>query len=227
MSSIIKYCYEQVIVIQIEDDVYYLDTTDGFPKVYDGDLKLMVISDYDSWLLSKTENKIDLTVLGLMVQAFNDGRSIGFDYDDLIYIMDRTTQLVVNSIFRTDLVKQYCESYWVEVLNDNEYGKLKQIIKANFEQMRNKYGQEKLYNICCRIWQYCNLSKPDESTVFEKILKKNMDQRPKLPEYPNTDELDGLVVELVEGMLFGEQPHVKNVSPQVVANAEYVFTRRL
>jgi len=54
-----------------------------------------------------------------------------------------------------------------------------------------------------------------------------MDQRPKLPEYPNTDELDGLVVKLVEGMLFGEQPHVKNVSPQVVANAEYVFTRRL
>lgn len=227
MTSIIKYCHDDIVVIYIDDSVFYLDTVDGFPKIYDENKKLMVITDYDSWLLNRTDNLIDLKTLKLMADSFKAGMSINFDHEDLLYIMDKTTELVVNSIFKTDLVNQYCSQYWVEVLSEAEYKKLKEIVKINFSQLENKYGKEKLYNICCRIWQYCNLHKPDESAVFEKILFKNLEQRPKLPIYPNTEELDALVAKLVEGMLFGEQLHVKNVSPHVIANAKYVLSRRL
>jgi len=227
MTSLIKYYYEDIIAIQVEDKSFYIDTSGGYPKVYDDSLNKMIISDYDSWLLNLTDNQVDLRVLKLMAQSFKDGMSINHDYDDLLFIMDKTAQLVISCVFRTDLAKQFCEFYWVEVLNDQEYNKLKAIIKSNFESMAGKYGNDKLYNICCRIWQYCNLNLPDESVVFEKIINKNLNKKPKLPEYPNTESLDQLVIRLVEGMLFGDQQLVKNVSPRIVANTKNVYTRRV
>tara|TARA_R110000751_G_scaffold72476_5_gene146989 strand:- start:1240 stop:1923 length:684 start_codon:yes stop_codon:yes gene_type:complete len=227
MASLIKYCSDSIIVVEVKEQVFYLDTINGFPKVYDGGLGLLKISCFDTWFLNMTENQVDYKILKLMAESFVGGQLTQFDQQDLVYIMGKTVELTVSSIFKTDLGNQYCNKFWVEVLSDDEYNKLKRIIKSKLEQLGDKYGDEELYNICCRIWQYCNLNRPDESPVFEKIIDKNMGQKPKLPKYPATNDLDKEVSQLVEGMLLGEQPPVKNVSLEVIKNVQYVQTRRL
>lgn len=221
--SIIKYATDECVVLNINEGLYYLKCC-SIPRVYDNELNIIDIRSVNYWLESNTGHSYKQILL--LADAFKDGLDKAYCLRDIKLLSEVMIKAAEEAIFKTDLIHEYASIYWIELMDINKIGKFISLLRNNFDDMLKKYGKESLYNMLCRLWQFCNICYPDEMHVFESMIKNKLMMTPKLPSYPDTTELNVTMREMIFGIVFGgEYGEYKNVSNEIVKNAEKIVNK--
>lgn len=222
MSLIIEYAYKKVVVFRIDVDLFYLKRGPNTPQIYDVDLRLMVVPNIDSWLQSKTHQRYSYRGVCDMADAFKAGLNHSYTHSDLEYICKVSSKYTIDIIFKTYIISEFSSAYWVELMNPIKIYKFIDILRTDFDKFRLKYGDDELYNILCRLWQFSNLHSLSETAVFESLIRK-IGRIPQSPKYPDTSLIDSEVEKLVTEMVVNRNAtEFKNISDELVTNAKLV-----
>jgi hypothetical protein len=184
------------------------------PKICDLDLKIVETKNIDYWLKSKTDFSYEQ--IALMADAYNDGLNNSYSLSDIKLISSAMIKATKDAIFKTDLVDEFASSYWIELMDANKLNKFIDMLRIGFDDLLHKHGEDELYNILCRLWQFSNVCHYEKMYVFESMIKNRMNRIPKLPAYPNTDDAEKVIQEMVFGILFDRYNEHRNVPDSLV-----------
>jgi len=212
MSFTIKYVYHETIAFTIGSDIFYLRQGPGIPLMFDNNLKQMVVPNIDAWFQSKTQQRYSY-------------RGVQHSYTSSD--MERVCRMIVRStkdvIFKTDITRDFSTAYWVELMDPGKLQKFVDVIRQNFERFKEKYDDDGLYNILCRLWQFSNFHAPSEAPIFESLIRSKLGRLPQLPHYPKTDEADDIVKKLVIDLIIGRSlTEFKDISNELVKNVRII-----
>jgi hypothetical protein len=228
MSLTIKYVYHDTIAFAIGADVFYLKQGPGIPQIFDERLSPMVVPNIDAWFQSKTQQRYSYRGMSDMAAAFASGLRHTYTNNDLEHLCKLVVRTTKDAIFKTDVCYEFATAYWVELMDPGKLTKFVGILRRDFDRFKAKYGEEELYNILCRLWQFSNLHAPSESAVFDSLIHSKMLRVPQLPKYPNTQEADAEVERLVTGIILGGVvSEYKGISDELVLNVRKIQTRGL
>lgn len=218
--SIIKYSNDNVIVIDISEGIYLIKLSD-IPKIYNIELNIVEYKNINYWLKKRTNFTYEQILM--MADAYRDGINNGYSLKDIKLISRMMISATRDAIFKTDFVIELSSIYWIELMDIDKLNKFIQTVRNNWDRLLEKYGEDELYNVMCRLWQFCNTCYPDKAHVFESIIRNRLRKIPKLPEYPNCDEIDYEIETIVFGIVFDNRyGEFKNVDNKIWQIAEKV-----
>lgn len=168
----IIYVSGETIAFTINGELYYLKTGPDLPRLYTGDLRRLHMPNMDHWLQAQTQQRYSYRGLKDMAAAFADGLSHSYARSDMPTLCRRIYDITRDTIFKTAFVRDYAKTYWIELLDPKQIPKLIVEIKNNFDEMRAKWGDDRLYAYLCRLWQFCSYFATNETVVFERFLER-------------------------------------------------------
>jgi len=226
MSLTIKYVYKETIAFIIGSDLFYLRLGPGLPQMFDGNIKLMVVPNIDTWLQLKTQQRNSYRGLCDMAASFSFGLQHAYTGKDMEHICKLVVRSTRDSIFKTNIAREFSAAYWVELMDPGKILKFLNILRNNFNRFKAKYSDDELYNILCRLWQFSNLYAKSEAPVFETLIRTKMLRSPCLPRYPDTTEVDQEVEKLVIRMVIEKGlTKFKGISDELVANVMTIHNK--
>jgi len=219
--SLIKYANDKCVVLQLDGEIYFLNLLKT-PRVYNKDLILIEVRNVNYWLETKTGYSFDQ--IKMMANSFVDGIRCSYSLSDVKLISSIMIKATEDAIFKTDFVKDYSSVYWVELMDLDHLNRFIMLLRNNFAYLKNKYGEEQLYNILCRFWQFCSTNYPDKMHVFESIIKNKLDKTPILPKYPDTSEIGESIRKMVFGIVFNDNYNEhKHVSDDLLDSTQKII----
>lgn len=228
MSLTIKYVYKEAVAFTIGAGLFYLRQGPGIPQMFDRNIKPMIVPNIDAWLQSKTQQRYSYRGLCDMATSFAGGLRHIYTTEDMEHICKLVVRSTRDAIFKTDMARDFSTAYWIELMDPGKIQKFIDILRNDFEKFQSKYTDNELYNILCRLWQFCNLHAPSETAVFEALMRSKMSRTPRLPRYPNTVEADREVEKLVIGVVIGKTlTEFKGISDELINNVRTIQTRGL
>lgn len=226
MALTIKYVYCDTIAFTIGVDLFYLRTAPNIPQIFDQNEKPQIIPNLDSWILAKTQQRYSYQSLLDMAAAFAAGLSHSYTATDLDGLCRKVVQLSKSAIFHTEYATDFSRAYWIELLDPGKLQKFVESLRSQFQQLREEHNDNELYNILCRLWQFCNFHAPSESAVFEAMIQR-MGRKPQPPTFSAIDS-DRAIEELVlYDILKTELSEFKNISNELVDNVKRIQSRGL
>ena len=224
MSLTINYVYKDVIAFSIDVGLFYLQRGPNITRMFDENIKLMVVPNIDSWLQAKTQQRYSYRGLCDMAAAFTDGLQHSYTSVDIERICKMVIRSTRDAIFKTDLASDFSAAYWVELMDHAKLQNFLKILRSNFEKFKSIYNDDELYNILCRLWQFSNLHMPSEAAVFETLIRLKMQRSPRLPHYPVTSEADLVIERLVIGIIFNKTlTEFKGISNELINNVKKIY----
>lgn len=215
----IMYVYKDVIAFSIDRELFYIQRSPNCLKVYDHSIGQLQIPNVDMWLQLKTQQRYSYRSLCDMADSFADGLSHSYTDNDLRSVCKQSARATRDAIFKTDIVSEFASAYWIELLSDDKLQKIIYILRNNFNKFKSSYTDDELYNILCRLWQYCNLHAPSESAVFESIIRSKLSLPTRLPHYPDTSQADAEIDKLVLSVIVGKSvTKYKGIPTDIVNN---------
>jgi len=201
MSNLmIKYASKDVVCFSVDDQVYYLKFGPNVPQLFDEHLVLMIIPNIDTWIQSKTQQRHSYQSLYDMSLCFYNGIQTSYNIANIDQICNLVIKLTIDEILKNGWIYEYSLIYWIEVLGPDTIEECLKKISLNFEIIRDKIGDHKLYNNLCRISKTCRVRQPHNSDICDKLIERlNMGSSD--PVYPNTDSLDNKVSAGVKELL--------------------------
>lgn len=202
MVLTIKYARDKVVAFCIGAELYYLDHV-GTPKLYNSSLDKMIVPNIDNWMQSKTKQRYSYRGLLDMADSFSSALNHNYTSDDLRDICDVIVEQTRDTIFKTELARYYASAYWIELTEPSKIQKLIDLFRDRFDDLLKKYGDDKMYDLICRLWQFCNLHMPSEAAIFDSLARR-LGHQPRSPKYPDTSDVDIEIKRLVSSAVIGQ-----------------------
>lgn len=214
---IIRYVSGDIIVFEIKQQIFYFLDSPNLPELYDNNLKKLIVPNLDNWLQTMTQQRYSLRGLRDMSVAFTHGLRCGISENQAKQILENTIIETKRRLLCSPLSTDYAQNFYIELLDPSKVEtKYLPSIKENFGKLLRKYGEDKLYNILCRFWQFCNYHLPNTASVFENLIHR-LGKEPITPAYPDTNELDvALIKEVQQSVL--RSLSLYNVPDNIVRN---------
>jgi hypothetical protein len=223
----IKYVSGETIAFQLGVDLWYLCMGPGIPCLYDDKLRKQVVPNIDNWLQAKTGHRYSYRTICDMAAAFATGLKCSYSAEDVVRVSAQVCRATVHHIFQTEIVEDYRRLYWIELLDPAKLPQQAHAIRDDFKRLKEKLGDEVLYNHLCRLWRVCTLQNPSEAAVFEKLIER-MGRKVSDPKYPTTDEVDQLLCQRVVGtLLHRDIPQYQGVDEDVMRRVDDLQAGRL
>lgn len=189
----VKYATKDVVGFVVNNELFYLKFGPNIPQLFDESLSPLIVPNLDSWVQSKTQQRYSYQSLHDMAMAFSAGISVAYNIDDVRAICDLSIMSAIAAITKDGAIYEYSLVYWIEVLGSDKMELYINKIRNNFEQIRDKLGDDILYNELCRMLKACKRYQPHNAEVCEKLIKR-LGRDPGDPNYPSTDEVDQQVL---------------------------------
>lgn len=214
---IIKYVSGEVIVFEINNQLYYFHDSPNLPQLYDQQLHKLIVPNLDNWLQHMTGQRYSLRGLRDMSTAFISGLQCGISDQQARQLIFNTITTTKNQIFQSALAIEYARAYFIELMDPVkiETTHLPMITK-NFNQLLKKCGTTRLFNYLCRFWQLCNQHLPSTAVVFENLIRR-LNKSPATPQYPITTELDNDLMDKVRQIVL-KKLSLYNVNDEIINN---------
>lgn len=197
----IIWAFDRIIYFKIDSEFYYLYDQSGIWHILDADYKQLNIPNIDNWIESKTHKRYSLRTLQDMGKAFYSGVKTAYDIDEIRALCQKVSLYTIRKIMRSDFVYRYSLQYWIETLEQEDVEKYLKLLRDNFEAIKSKVGELKLYNELCRIFKICQIRQLYGSDICLALINK-LGKMVADPKYPNTDTMDKDIIEEVVGLVF-------------------------
>lgn len=194
MSTLqIKYATKDVVGFVVNNELFYLKFGPNIPQLFDESLSPLIVPNFDSWIQSKTQQRYSYQSLHDMAIAFYAGLSAAYNTDDLYGVCDLSAMAAIAEITKDGAIYEYSLVYWIETLGSDKMELYIKRVRDNFDKIRHKIGDNKLYNELCRMFKTCKRHQPHNAEVCENLIKR-LGRIPMNPTYPNTDDTDQQVL---------------------------------
>ena len=223
----IIYVKSDVMAVLFGQTLYYLDCTEWLPRVFDSDLKQLVISNIDSWIQAKTAQKYSLATLREMGNAFADGMRASYTKTEVLSIVEYASRCVTSEILRRGAIYDYSLLYWIEVQGTEVLEKYLKTISEKLNTIVERLGVERIVNELKRIQRVCLLRQSSAKYMCDKLLER-LGANSVEPQYPSTREIDMKVLSHVrnEVLKYLRQEH-KAVDASIVEVVDGIQARGL
>jgi len=222
MSSLnIKYASGFTAAFTINSQLYYIKTGPDFPKLYDENLKKLIIPNMDSWLQANTRQRFSYQTLTDMIKAFSDGLEHNYTKDDIVRICNHVFDLSRDYIFKTEYAKDYASIFKIELMDSRQIKKLIRQIKENFQKFCDKYGKEKFHLFLCRLWKFCNLNDLNSSIIVEGFITR-LGKVVQDPIYPTVNNEADIKQKIVNNIVGSGHAKFKGINDVIINNVRFV-----
>lgn len=212
----IIYATGSVIVLRIGDGpLWYIKTYANYPELYNDKLERQHC-DVDIWIAGETRGPYSYNSILELAAAFRSGVESAYTRQDLESLVKLICVSTIALIFRKGYSSKYASQYWVELATPKDFAAFVTKVREEFDMLRTRLGDDKLYNYLCRLHQTSIIVSPSETATFEKMIAR-LDRAPGVPVYPNTDQLDNAVADEVLSYV-GTFKDVKGVDQQILSN---------
>ena len=208
---VIQYVENNVIAFRINNKLWYLSVSHGYPTIYDDNLNKQIIPNIGSWFQAQTGHKHSYDSVCDMAAAFVCGMKCQYSHKDVIDFCRIFTKLAISYTFKTNRASEYCKSFWIEILDLKKIRTYASKLRDNFEDLRKKHGDEQLYNYLCRLRKISS----SDSHAFDRLISR-LGKVPQDPVYPDTSDLDEDLADYIINHY--EFQYCKNISDDVVNN---------
>lgn len=221
MSVKIKYVLGETIAFTINTDLYYLKTGPDYPQLFNSDLVLQIVPNIDVWLQANTQQRYSFRSICDMAEAFRCGLETAYTKQDMRIYAEMAIQAARDLLFQSERVSDYARLFWIEVMDPTRLeGSYARVLRENFDKIRTKLGDDRLYNHLCRMWRLCNFRRPSEAAVFERLIRR-LGKLPQESRYPVTAELDGALKHDALLKIWGRRlPQYKTVSDAIIEKVQ-------
>lgn len=213
-----------LVAFNIDLDLYFIKL-EPVPKIYDENLKPQLIPNFDSWFQAKTHQRYSFRQFCDMIAAFQTGLEKSYSLGDLKEIVVESMKATKFALF--EHMGEYGKRFWVEILDPNnlESGVIVKI-RDNFDKLRQSMGDDKFYNLLCRLRKLAETNRPGLAVVFERLIRR-MGKEPNNPKYPNSDDLDVEIAKTVLRVVLDKnKPMHKGISPHIQERLDVMNGRR-
>jgi hypothetical protein len=216
MTSKIVYAKNGVMAIMLDTALYFMDLREGLPRIYDSAANPMIISNIDSWIQARTNQKHSLSSFREMCYAFEAGMNYSYTKNELMAIIDYCCKSTIKEIVRRGMIYDYSLTYWIEVLGSEKIEKYLRTITDKYDDIMARVGKEKMINELRRILKVCTLRQSSARFVCERLLER-LGSDPSEPVYPSSENVDARVTHNIrnEVLKYLKREH-KNVDASIV-----------
>lgn len=212
----IVYATDSVIVLRVEDGpLWYIKTYANYPELYNDKLERQHC-DIDVWVGGQTRGPYTYNSIIELADAFRSGLNVAYTKHDIESLVRSICISTISLIFRQGYSAKYASQYWVELATPKDFLSFVTKVREEFDVLRARLGDDKLYNYLCRLHQASVTASPSETAIFEKMIAR-LDRAPGTPTYPNTDQLDNAIADEVSTYV-GTFKDVKGVDPAILDN---------
>ncbi len=181
----IKFVSGKTAAFTINNEMYYIQTGPDLPKLYNNQMRKLIVPNIDSWLQAQTQQRYSFRGLRDMMEAYTHGYAYHHNQDELAALSRKIYDLTIDNIFKTKHALDFANSFKVELMEPKQVPKLIQQIRDNFDTYDQKFGSDKFRAYLCRVWKYCNLHLPDMSATVESLIRRAGGETHE-PHYPVT-----------------------------------------
>lgn len=187
----ILFSNDRVAAVQIAGDLYLIRLDPLLPEVFDKDLNKLVVHNIETWLSNNTMLQCNYRSLIAQCLAFHKGFTASRYNKDRVNCIKDIVKIVIKNIFRTGLASKYVSDYWIECTSRAKLStKVVSPIMKKTDYLIEKLGRKTFEDYANRIRK---VVEENNDTTIDKMFKKlNLESRE--PNYPNTDELDKVVI---------------------------------
>jgi hypothetical protein len=203
-----------VVAFSIDNQLFFVDFVPVI-KMYDGDMKPLMVSNFDTWLQARTHQRYSLQSFQDAADAFRSGLAKTYSIGDLKDIAITSALAAKKSIMT--MMGEYRKHFWVELLDPTKLDTdLASEIRDRFDEMRQRLGDDNFYNYLCRLWKLAINNRPKTAAIYERFIQR-LGKEPSEPILPSTSSLDDelqkavlpAVLTKVLGAYKGVPPHVQ------------------
>jgi hypothetical protein len=200
----ILYVLDRLAVVRLVTGVFVVRLEPRLPQIFDSYANKLIIGNFDSWVLNATANYCDYNDLVAMAEFWLDGyNSAG----DLQFDIDRLVLKIKDLIFKSDIASQYAEDYWIECTpQDKIVPRIINPITQKSDLMVQRLGFKTVAAYLGRVREVLK-NRPQIDQVNN--LLKTLDLHDLDIEYPETKELDDLLVKKVKKELAHRDPNAQ------------------
>jgi hypothetical protein len=207
-----------IIAFRVDLDFYYFRSL-PIPQLFDADLTLQIIYNFDNWFQAKTHQRYSYRGFLDMAGAFADALNLTYSTDDINQLCGLAA-LAAKKFILTTKSSDYKKHYWVEMLNPVRLETVHaDLVRSKFDEMRNKLGDDAFYNYLCRLWHLARAYRPTAAGIFERLICR-LGRIPEEPRWPQTDALDKELVGAVLCLVCKSLNIYKNTPPDVCRKVE-------
>lgn len=164
------YVQGRTAAFTVYGELYYLKTGPDLPQLYDSNLKKMIIGNMDHWFQAQTHQRYSYSGMKDMMDAYAAGLSRSYTSNDIPALVEKIYAVTRDVMLKTEFVRDYATAYWVELLDPKKLARLTSEITESFDELRGKWGEERLYSYLCRLRSYCSIHVPGEVPVYDRML---------------------------------------------------------
>lgn len=194
----------QIGAISIGPDVYYIYFGPGLPKIIDANMKPLVLSNIDNWIIAKTRHRYSLRSLQDMVESYLEGARSAYSEDDVRSLIARCTDLTIKRLCRSELLDDVNKLYWVESASAISIQNLIGNMRADFDKYKSNLGEDAFYNILCRMYKTCNLRQFDGADSIAALASR-LGRSINDPKYPSLDDITSKILQDIISLTTSEQ----------------------
>lgn len=213
----------QFVAFSVDGELYFAQVEPVF-AIYDCNLNKQQIPNFDFWIQAKTHQRYSFQSFLDAISAFRSGLAASYSLIDLETLVAKTVMATRNHVLA--LMGRYQKVFWIEVLDPTKIESLwVPEIRAKFEYLRSKLGDNGLFDYLCRFWSFCRDHQPGSVAVFERLIAR-LGKQPQAPVYCPVDAVDNeLAVGVIKSLNLPDFPLYKTVSADVnnklrILNAE-------
>lgn len=174
--------------VDINDEVYHLYFGPGLPKVFDGSMRVLNISNIDNWISAKTQQRYSMRSLKDIMLAYAEGAKSAYSRHDVKEIILACIDLTVKRLSRSRALDALNRIYWIESSSAATIDRLVSKIRLDLDKFRENMGEDSLFNILCRIYKTCHLRGIEGADVCEAMASR-LGRSMTDPIYPSIEEI--------------------------------------
>lgn len=184
-------------------------------------MKKLLIPNMDHWLQAQTQQRYSFRGLRDMMEAFSGGLKHSYARDDLRSVCEHIFDVTRDYIFKTEYARFYSAAFKIELMDPKQIPKLIDQIKNNYDDYRNRFGDDRFHLYLCRIWQFCNFHNPSESAVVESLIRR-MDKQTEEPSYPKVEYEEEIKRHVLTRTLGSDLVKFKDIDDEIVKNVDKI-----